>query len=73
MNNFTASSIIKTQLSHSILRGKTFDDQNSTIYIEEILKNDKIKEPLQKYKSQIIPLENELFECLNLIPGIDII
>ena len=56
MNNFTAASIIKNQISRSILRGKTVDDQSSTIYIGETLKNDKIKEPLQKYKSQIAPL-----------------
>ena len=44
--------------------------------IEEI-KNEfgkaKIKEPLEKYKSQVIPLEKELFKNLNLEWGIDII
>ncbi len=57
MNNFTASSIIKNQISHTIFNRITFDEQSSTMYIQETLKNDKIKEPLQKYKSQIAPLE----------------
>jgi pimeloyl-ACP methyl ester carboxylesterase len=73
MNNITASTLIKNQITHSIFKREALDDSSSTFYIEERLKNDKIKEPLQKYKSQIIPLENELFKCLNLIPGEDII
>ena len=73
MNSFTATSLIKNQLSHTLFSRRTLDDQSSTFYIKETLKNDKIKEPLQKYKSQIAPLENELFECLNLIPGEDIV
>ena len=73
MNSFTATSLIKNQLSHTLFSRRTLDDQSSTVYIKETLKNNKIKEPLQKYKSQIAPLENELFECLNLIPGEDIV
>ena len=41
MNNFTASSIIKNQISHTIFNRITLDEQSSTMYIQETLKNDK--------------------------------
>ena len=73
MNSITTASLINNQLPHTLFTGKTLDDKSSTFYIKETLKKDKIEEPLQKYKFQIAPLENELFECLNLIPGEDIV
>ena len=49
------------------------DDKSSTYYIKEKIKNDKIREPLEIYKSQVYPLEKELFQSLNLEWGEDII
>ena len=45
----------------------------STFYIKEKIKNDKIRDPLEEYKSQVYPLEKELFKCINLNWGEDII
>jgi len=47
--------------------------KNSIYHIKESLKASKIIEPLDKYRSQIIPLEKELFANVNLQWGIDII
>ena len=41
--------------------------------IKENLKKDQLIEPLEKYKSQVYPLEKELFESINLKLGVDII
>ena len=49
------------------------DDKSSTYYIKEKIKNDKIREPLERYKSQVYPVEKELFKSLNLEWGEDII
>ena len=47
--------------------------KNSIEEIKEQLKRTKTLEPLDKYESQVIPLEKELFENLNLEWGVDII
>ncbi len=75
MNNLTASSLISNQISQTFnnYRRSSADDKSSTFYIKEEIKNDIIYEPLEKYKSQVLPLEKELFECLNLKFGEDII
>ena len=49
------------------------EDKNSIYHIKQSLKASKIEEPLDKYRSQIIPLEKELFSNINLQWGIDII
>ena len=72
--DLAAYSIINNQTSNSIINiNQTQDDKSSTYYIKEKLKNDIIREPLNEYKSQVFPLEKELFECINLKWGIDII
>ena len=71
----TLSTIINNQLSSSFKNTKIpqIDDKSSIYYIKEEIKHDKILEPLEEYKSQVIPLEKELFQCLNLKWGEDII
>ena len=72
--NSTPNSILNNQISNTIsILNKEEDDKSSNYYIKEKLKNDIIKTPMEKYKSQVIPLEKELFECINLKWGIDII
>ena len=51
----------------------SLEEKNSIYYIKQELKKEKVVEPIDKYKSQIIPLEKELFENLNLEWGVDII
>ena len=55
------------------LVGGYIDDVSSTFNLKEERKNDKVKIPLEQYKSKVAPLEKELFECLNLKLGEDII
>jgi hypothetical protein len=47
--------------------------RNSIQKIKTEIKNNYIQEPLEKYESQVFPLEKELFENLNLKWGEDII
>ena len=47
--------------------------KNSIQKIKTEIKDDYIQEPLEKYESQVFPLEKELFENLNLEWGEDII
>ena len=47
--------------------------RNSIQIIKTEIKNNYIQEPLEKYESQVFPLEKELFENLNLVWGEDII
>ena len=47
--------------------------KNSIQKIKTELKSNYIQEPLEKYESQVIPLEKELFANLNLVWGEDII
>ena len=72
--NETNAPIINNQIyvSENLSR-QTTDDISSTFYIKEARKNDKILEPLEQYKSKVAPLEKQLFECLNLKLGEDII
>lgn len=65
-NNYPNNSIVNINQSQ-------IDDKSSTFYFKEKRKNDFIQEPLNKYKYQVFPLEKELFECINLKWGIDII
>ena len=67
INNHHASNSI------SNINQSQIDDKSSTFYFKEKRKNDFIREPLNEYKSQVFPLEKELFECINLKWGIDII
>ena len=72
MNETNGSSLIlNNQTSININDNK--DDKSSTYYIKEGLKYDKIEDPLFELKSQVFPLEKELFECFNLQWGVDII
>ena len=72
--NYTSYSIINNQTSNAInINQNQVDDKSSSYYIKEKIKNDIIREPLNEYKSQVFPLEKELFECINLKWGIDII
>ena len=77
MNEITtnaSSSSIYNELSNSAQGLQTLtDEKSSTFYIKEKIKNDKIREPLEEYKSQVYPLEKELFKCINLKWGEDII
>ena len=74
--DLTSFSIINNhQASNSIsnINQSQIDDKSSTFYFKEKIKNDFIREPLNEYKSQVFPLEKELFESINLKWGIDII
>ena len=75
LNYFKESSInINGPVSYPIYCiNNQIDDKSSTDYIKEQIKNDKIKEPLEQYKSQVFHLEKELFKSLNLEWGQDII
>lgn len=71
MNETNGSTLIlKNQTSLDI---NCQDDKSSTYYIKETLKYDKINDPLSELKSQVFPLEKELFECFNLEWGEEII
>ena len=63
--------IINNQTSLNVNDNK--DDKSSTYYIKERLKYDAIDDPLSELKSQVFPLERELFSCFNLQWGVDII
>ena len=71
----TSSTII---LNNQIINSTKFtiskiDEYYSIESIKEELKKDQLIEPLEKYKSQVYPLEKELFESINLKLGVDII
>ena len=66
--------ILKNQISKTT--NFTMTSINEEFLIEQIkedLKKDQLIEPLEKYKSQVYPLEKELFESINLKLGVDII
>ena len=71
--NASSSMINEISNSTQCLQRKLTDEKSSTFYIKEKIKNDKIREPLEEYKSQVYPLEKELFKCINLNWGEDII
>ena len=64
--------IIKNQ-TNLPRRKSSLDERNSIVLIKQKLKQSKVLEPIEEYKSQIMPLEKELFENLNLEWGVDII
>ena len=64
--NDTEYPIIMNQLTNS-------KKKNSIEEIKNEFSKAKIKEPKEIYKSQVVPLEKELFENLNLEWGVDII
>ena len=64
--------IINNQMLNSRRKSST-DEKISIKIIKEQLKTATIEEPLDLYKSQIMPLEKELFENINLEWGVDII
>ena len=66
--------ILKNQISKST--NFTMENIAEEIIIEQMkenLKKDQLIEPLEEYKSQVYPLEKELFESINLKLGVDII
>ena len=71
----TSSFIINTTQSNAISNNQLINTKkkNSIEEIKEQLKRTKTLEPLDKYESQVIPLEKELFENLNLEWDVDII
>ena len=64
--------IIKNQTNISKKRS-SMEEKSSIYHIKKQLAVSKVIEPIDKYKSQIIPLEEELFSNLNLEWGVDII
>ena len=71
----TSSFVINTTQSNAISNNQLINTKkkNSIEEIKEQLKRTKTLEPLDKYESQVIPLEKELFENLNLEWDVDII
>ena len=71
----TSSFVINTTQSNAISNNQLINTKkkNSIEEIKEQLKRTKTLEPLDKYESQVVPLEKELFENLNLEWGVDII
>ena len=73
-NETSSSFILKNQISKAtIFTNASVDEQYVIEKIKEDLKNDQLIEPLEEYKSQVYPLEKELFESINLKLGVDII
>ena len=75
MKEMTNSSFMVNKTEQEIILNQLQDSKkkNSIEIIKEELKKTKIEEPLEKYKSQVVPLEIELFKNLNLEWGVDII
>lgn len=74
MNELSGTSFINNQNSNNFkLFRKSTDDSSSNKYIKETLKYHRVDDPFEELKSQVFPLEKELFECLNLEWGVDII
>ena len=73
MNQTNAPIVNNQYINLDNFGGKPLDDISSTYYIKEVRKNDRIKIPLEQYKSKVAPLEKELFGCLNLKLGEDIV
>ena len=69
------STIVNNQLTtnYKNIYDQQIDDKSYIYYIKEKIIHDKITETLEEYKSKVIPLEKELFQCLNLKLGEDII
>lgn len=66
--------ILKNQISKETnFTTTSIDDECLIEYIKEELKKDQLIEPLEKCKSQVYPLEKELFDSINLKLGVDII
>lgn len=63
----------KTNMLNNLTSNSKIEERSSTYDFKESIRYDIIREPLEKYKSQVFPLEKELFECINLKWGIDII
>ena len=71
-NSISSFSLINYQgMDKNLLK---MDESDYSLHIiKEKFKTHIIKEPLLEYKSQVIPLEMELFKSLNLEWGVDII
>ena len=72
INEISGTSLINNQTTTS-LYPKTSEDINSTFFLKEECKKDKIIDPLPEFKNKVEPLEKELFKCINLEWGIDVI
>ena len=73
INEDNSSSFDVNNTDFPIVLNQLSKKKNSIEETKNEYERAKIKEPLEKYKSQVVPLEKELFENLNLEWGVDII
>ena len=74
-NDYSSSCLVNNQTTNNTITNfsKLVEDSNSIYNIKENCKTHRIKEAVIVYKNQVVPLEIELFKCLNLEWGVDII
>ena len=73
-NEITSTTLINNQSSPNINKiADNIEELNSVKLMKEISKNEIIFDPLPQFKEQVMPLEKELFKCLNLEWGVDVV
>ena len=70
INEDNSSSFDVNNTDFPIVLNQLSKKKNSIEETKNEYERAKIKEPLEKYKSQVVPLEKELFENLNLEWGV---
>ena len=71
-NEITSTTLINNQTSPNII-SDNIEEANSIKYMKQISKNEIIIDPFPQFKDQVMPLEKELFKCLNLEWGVDVV
>ena len=72
-NNTNTSLIFQKQLSSGIPLPPVLYKKSQTIYQKESRMGDTVLDPLSEQREEVFLLEKELYECINLKWGIDII
>ena len=71
-NEITSTTLINNQTSPNII-SDNIEEANSIKCMKQISKNEIVIDPSPQFKDQVMPLEKELFKCLNLEWGVDVI
>jgi hypothetical protein len=67
------SLLVNNKLSSIIIPPQSIVKKSQTVFYKESLTKDQVIEPLDKQREQVIAMEKELFGCINLEWGVDII
>ena len=73
IDNITTTTLLKNDTPMFQPNNNILYKKSQTIFLKETHKTDRILAPLNEQRKEVLLLEKELFECLNLEWGIDII